>query len=233
MNVKGVRRRQKNDEYFTLPEVYSLISDYVRDRYFPKGGFDGLQIVRPFYPGGDYEHAEYPENCLVLDNPPFSIITPIVKFYQSRGIRFFLFCSGIGITNVAKNCQGVTRIAMKEHLLYQNGYTINTGFCTNLPDPEIGMPFLRTDPKLRMALRRATATRTLKIREYPKRPFPTHCVMEKHFHRACVDGVEVAVYPEDIASTIRKPDTVGSVIYMKEGRVPRLFTPGATLDKSA
>ena len=45
----------------------------------------------PFYPGGDYEREEYPQGCTVVDNPPFSILSKIVKHYQERGVGFFLF----------------------------------------------------------------------------------------------------------------------------------------------
>ena len=56
---------------------------------------EGKEIIRPFYPGGDYENAEYPKNCVVVDNPPFSIITKIVRWYASRDIPFFLFAPGL------------------------------------------------------------------------------------------------------------------------------------------
>ncbi|MFR0556541.1 hypothetical protein [Pseudoscardovia radai] len=52
---------------------------------------DDVPIVRPFWPGTDYERAQYPDGCVVVDNPPFSILAKIIRFYQAHGIRFFLF----------------------------------------------------------------------------------------------------------------------------------------------
>ncbi len=63
------------------------------------------KFVRPFYPGGDYEKYNYMSDNIVVDNPPFSILAQIVKWYQSQGIKFFLFAPGltiIGLTRHAK-----------------------------------------------------------------------------------------------------------------------------------
>ena len=38
-----------------------------------------------------YENFDYPENSVVVDNPPFSIISKIIRFYNERGIKYFLF----------------------------------------------------------------------------------------------------------------------------------------------
>lgn len=48
----------------------------------------GRPIVRPFYPGGDYINFDYPADCVVIDNPPFSILAQIVAFYAKRGIDY-------------------------------------------------------------------------------------------------------------------------------------------------
>lgn len=44
----------------------------------------GRTIVRPFWPGGDYEDFDYPTGCVVIDNPPFSILSKIVRFYEDH-----------------------------------------------------------------------------------------------------------------------------------------------------
>jgi hypothetical protein len=66
----------------------------------------------------------------VVDNPPFSILTEILRFYVGKGIRFFLFAPsltlftgrGLDITYVATGCD----------ITYENGAKVNTGFVTNL-----------------------------------------------------------------------------------------------------
>lgn len=224
---KKVRRRVKTDEYYTPDPVYEVVRNYVLARYFPGVEFDPARIVRPFYPGGDYEHAEYPENCLVLDNPPFSTLTQIVRAYDARGIKFFLFCSTLGLLNVAKKLKTVTRIMANTHIRYSNGLHVNTSFCTNLPDPELGMPYVRTDPALKKAIKRVNVMHTVRTKPVPVRQFPTRRIGEKELLAACVDGVEAVIYPDDIERTVSNEDgSFGGVIYCKEGHPPRILCGG-------
>ena len=62
----------------------------------------GKCILRPFYPGGDYENAEYPDNGIVIDNPPFSMFTKIVRWYLANDVPFFLFGNGMTIMQICK-----------------------------------------------------------------------------------------------------------------------------------
>ena len=226
MNNK-VRRRVKTDEYYTPGPVYDAVRDYVLARYFPDGSFDPARIVRPFYPGGDYAAAEYPRDCLVLDNPPFSCVSQIVRALDARGIKFFLFCSSLGLLNVAQNLTTVTRIIANAHIRYTNGLRVNTSFCTNLPDPELGMPYVRTDPELRAALKRASNTRTVRTKPVPVRPFPPRRIGEKELLAACVDGIEAAIWPGDIERAVgREAGSFSGVLYCKEGRPPRILRGG-------
>ena len=75
------------DDCYTPVEVYEAILGWLRE----KVDIEGCNIVRPFWPGGDYEAYDYKEDDVVVDNPPFSILAGILRFYQGRGIRFFLF----------------------------------------------------------------------------------------------------------------------------------------------
>ena len=84
--VDKFKPKKTTDDCYTPPEVYDAVLAWVRNEYHIG---DAAEIVRPFYPGGDYEHAEYPDDCVVVDNPPFSILAKIIRFYQSHGIRFF------------------------------------------------------------------------------------------------------------------------------------------------
>lgn len=81
--------KKTTDDCYTPPLVYDAIRDWACSEY----GIDPACIVRPFYPGGDYERFDYPDACVVLDNPPFSILSKICEFYIDRGIAFFLFCA--------------------------------------------------------------------------------------------------------------------------------------------
>lgn len=113
------------DDTYTPADVYDAVVDYVRSIY----DMTDKEILRPFYPGGDYEHAEYPENGVVIDNPPFSIFTHICKFYTKSGIPFFLFGPGMTIGQVLRFCSVVT---IGCNLRFHNGATINCNFATNL-----------------------------------------------------------------------------------------------------
>ena len=67
----------KTPKISIIVPVYN-VSEYVEKRY----GLNRDYFVRPFYPGGDYENFVYGENCVVVDNPPFSIISKIIRFYS-------------------------------------------------------------------------------------------------------------------------------------------------------
>ena len=79
------------DDCYTPANVYAAVQSWAVQRY----GLEGAEILRPFYPGGDYQAADYPEGCVVIDNPPFSILSEICAWYDEHGVRYFLFCPGI------------------------------------------------------------------------------------------------------------------------------------------
>ena len=83
--VEKFKPKKTTDDCYTPPEVYEVIKDWVCNRY----GINPETIVRPFYPGGDFENFNYPEGCLVLDNPPFSILAKIKRFYLEKELSSF------------------------------------------------------------------------------------------------------------------------------------------------
>lgn len=91
--------------------------------------------MRPFYPGGDYERAEYPAGCVVIDNPPFSMISKICAFYQKNEILFFLFAQEKTLFSVGSGRHKY--VCCDTKITYENGASINTGFVTNLPGAKI------------------------------------------------------------------------------------------------
>ena len=106
---------------------------------------EGKEVLRPFYPGGDYEHAEYPEDGVVIDNPPFSIFTKICKFYSERRIPFFLFGPGLTIFSCLKYCSVVVVATTIE---FSNGAKVRCNFATNL----IGDTLVTISPELSKAI---------------------------------------------------------------------------------
>lgn len=127
--VEKFKRKLTTDDCYTPPKVYDFVRAKVLERYALDE--ETTEIVRPFYPGGDYEGYDYPEGCLVLDNPPFSILSKIVDFYLSRGIHFFLFAPSLtGFTTL--NREGVTLVGANANIVFENGADISISFLTNL-----------------------------------------------------------------------------------------------------
>ena len=123
--VEKFKQKKTTDDCYTPPEVYKVVLDFVAENY----DLTGLEIIRPFYPGGDYENIDYPENCIVIDNPPFSIISQICRFYIEQNIRYFLFAPhltlfGADIDHTAIVCGG--------DIVYENGAAVKTSFLSNL-----------------------------------------------------------------------------------------------------
>ena len=85
--VDKFKPKLTTDDCYTPVPVFNIILDYVKEKF----NVNENQIVRPFFPGGDFENFVYPDNCVVVDNPPFSIAVKIKNFFVSRNIKFFLF----------------------------------------------------------------------------------------------------------------------------------------------
>lgn len=116
------------DDCYTPPDVYEAVVSYVDTLT----DLNGRDILRPFYPGGDYLNAEYPEDGVVIDNPPFSIFTKIVRFYSENGIPFFLF--GPGMT-IMQCCKWATAVITGSNVKFDNGAYVRINFATSLlPD---------------------------------------------------------------------------------------------------
>ena len=123
--VDKFKAKKTTDDCYTPANVYECCLRYVNSKYPLKG----LQVVRPFYPGGDYENCEYPDNCVVIDNPPFSIISRIVAFYVKNGIKFFLFAPHLTMFSSSSSC---SRLVVGVEIVYENGAHVKTSFLTNL-----------------------------------------------------------------------------------------------------
>ena len=125
--VDKFKPKKTTDDCYTPPEVYDAVLAWVRAEYDIA---DDVPIVRPFWPGADYERAAYPDGCVVVDNPPFSILAKIIRFYQAHGVRFFLFAPSL--TLFSAMLPGTAAVAANLSITYENGAVVNTGFRTNL-----------------------------------------------------------------------------------------------------
>ena len=113
------------DDCYTPPDIYEAVVKWLGTKI----DLTGKQILRPFYPGGDYVMAEYPEDGIVIDNPPFSLYTKIVQFYCTRNVPFFLFGPGLTISTCCRWC---TAVIVSDQIRFSNGALVKCNFASNL-----------------------------------------------------------------------------------------------------
>lgn len=123
------------DDCYTPPAVYDCVLEYCGTHY-PEH-MTGKRVARPFVPGGDFERYDY-TNAVVVDNPPFSILSKIVRFYVEHDIKFFLFAPMLTCFNVLRNrTSGVAVILIEKQIVYENGAKVATAFVTNMEPSNI------------------------------------------------------------------------------------------------
>lgn len=183
--VEKFKPKKTTDDCYTPPKVYEVIKDYVINYYKP--GADA-EIVRPFYPGGDYENFDYPKNAVVIDNPPFSILREIKKFYCEKNIKFFLFAPYLTIFS-GRDDKSVCYVLTNTNIIYENGADIATSFVTNLDEFRI-----RTDPKLKEIIDEVQKADKKQLRyKYPANVISS-ALLSKHLNR----GLEIKFKNEDL-----------------------------------
>ena len=147
--VDKFKQKKTTDDCYTPAIVYNAIAAWVVNEY----GVNKSDFVRPFYLGYDYTAFDY-SSKIVVDNPPFSILAKIVRFYIDRGIRFFLFAPSL--TLFSADCPEICHVCAGCAVTYENGAVVNTGFKTNLED---GIA-VRTAPELTAAIKAADRENT-------------------------------------------------------------------------
>ena len=138
--------KKTTDDCYTPTLVYDAVADFVANKY----NVSPADFVRPFYPGGDYQKEKYKPTDIVVDNPSFSIMAEILRFYTGKGIKFFLFAPHL--TLFSGSVQNVTYLPIGVSVTYENGANICTSFITNMEPKEIRF---RSEPVLYEAVRKA------------------------------------------------------------------------------
>ena len=175
--------KKTTDDCYTPDNVYKAVADWCANEY----GVSPGKFVRPFYPGGNYEKHKYPAGCVVVDNPPFSIMADILRFYCEHNIKFFLFAPTL--TLFSGRGLDVTYIPVACGVTYENGACVNTSFITNLDTVQI-----RTAPALYQAVTTANDENLAAMRkELPKYSYPDHVVTAAIVSRWSKYGVEWSV----------------------------------------
>ncbi|NBI32619.1 hypothetical protein [Enterorhabdus sp. P55] len=173
--------KRTTDDCYTPPHVYEAVLGWACREY----GLSPSDAVRPFYPGGDFEAEDYPEGCVVIDNPPFSILTKIVRHYNERGVRYFLFAPGLTTILSAECCA----VCADCDIVYDNGANVRTNFVTNLDQARA-----RTAPGLYQAVKAAMETAKAP-NELPKYVYPPEVATAAMLNRYSHYGIDFRVMP--------------------------------------
>ena len=163
--VEKFKPKKTTDDCYTPEPIYEVVKNWACDRYH----IDPSAIVRPFWPGSDYQAFDYQQGCVVLDNPPFSILRDIVEWYLKNNIHFFLFMPSL--TGLHLGGEKCCKIYVSGKIIYENGANVNTSFITNLDGENVAM----SEPTLRRLIdecseklkRQSGIVKTLPTYEYP------------------------------------------------------------------
>ena len=182
--VDKFKPKKTTDDCYTPENIYQAVADWTAKEY----GLDKSDFVRPFYPGNDYKRYEY-GGKIVVDNPPFSILGEIVKFYTAHSIRFLLFAPTLtGLVRYADFC---TVFPTGADIEYENGAVVPTSFVTNLDPHDIRA---RTVPELFDAVTDANdANRREKRVELPKFSYPPDILTAAQMYQFARYGIELVI----------------------------------------
>lgn len=174
--------KKTTDDCYTPPYIYETLIKWLQKKAYIQ---PGTPIVRPFWPGADFtDLAQYPQGSVVVDNPPFSILAPIISFYEQHNITYFLFAPSLMVCNYGGGEYHRTGIIINLNVIYENGAGVNTAFVTNLPclDPYKIM----TAPDLYEMLKNAQKEGRKEERDkvvLPKYTYPENAVTAARLHR--------------------------------------------------
>ena len=209
--LEKFKLKKTTDDCYTPAPVYNAVARYVEETY----GVSRDKFVRPFYPGGDYVNERYPAGCVVVDNPPFSIMSEILRFYDSKGIKFFLFAPAMTLFSSSSSSYCCTALSVGVNVIYENGANVCTSFLTSM-DPS-GVRF-RTAPRLYELVAEGVEEFTKSLRkELPKYTYPPHIITASWLNQCSRLGIEfsVPVTESEGISGLDSQKASGKTIYGK------------------
>ena len=203
--VKKFELKKTTDDCYTPEEVYEVVADYVSEQY----GLSRANFVRPFFPGGDYQRYEYKEGAVVVDNPPFSILAEIKRFFLDKNIPFFLFAPSLtlfsGAQEVKKVCYVITGIGIR----YKNNALVNTSFVTNLEKDII----IKTAPELYEKMRTAQKEKRKEMERPPVYRYPRSVVTSAALYPFNRFGVELEIRASEVCRITKLDCQEGRAIF--------------------
>lgn len=180
--ISKFEERHTTDDCYTPPAIYDVVSDWVAKEY----NLNPDNFVRPFVPNGDYQAFEYAPDAVVVDNPPFSILSKIIDFYLEKGIKFFLFAPNTSIFNCLSRNRKVTVLCASASVIYDNGAKVKTAFVTNLEDDIAA----RSCPELYLAIKEAQKNTNPKRNKYT---YPDEVVIFSKINTLSETGVHFEI----------------------------------------
>lgn len=184
--VEKFKPKLTTDDCMTPPSIYEVVKNWACQKY----GIDPEKIARPFWPGGDYERFDYLEGCVVLDNPPFSILSKICAFYLERDIPFFLFAPSLTAFSGKSVVMRTNHIICDADIVYENGAVVRTSFMSSYGGDLVA----QTAPDLSAEINReAERLRREKVKCLPKYEYPWHIVTAALLQKYCHHGVDFKI----------------------------------------
>ena len=224
--LEKFKPKKTTDDCYTPANIYEAVLAWVARKYFNAEAqrrgervFVGeREVVRPFWPSKEFDSVEYPAGCMVIDNPPFSILSKIVKFYLANRIDFFLFSPYLTNLGIGGGSPLVHHIIAPVSVLYENGATVDTSFVTNL-----GEFLVETAIDLFDALEMVNAENVKKTRSTPpKYEYPAAVVTSAMVGYLCKHHTPWRLRASD-AAFIRKLDEQGAGGHLRQ-RFPLVRT---------
>ena len=206
--VEKFRPKKTTDDCYTPEEVYEAVVEWVDENIMP---LEGRPIVRPFWPGGDYENHPYPEGCIVIDNPPFSCLAKIRRFFHSRGIKYFLFAPALTVASSAMELAPETCFILANgDIVYENGAVVRTSFVTNLDCGGTGV-WIAGDLHRKVSEASDRAAKQ-KRAELPKYAYPDTVLSGALAGRIATRGISLRI-PREETAIIGRIDANKSGVY--------------------
>ena len=180
--------KKTTDDCYTPDIVYNAVVGWVEKEY----GLNKKNFVRPFKPNGDYQNEKYKSTDVVVDNPPFSILAEIVKWYTDNNIRFFLFAPTNTVFSSSVSANACT-LPCGGEITYENGAVVPTSFITNLEDNRI-----RVAPELYQVIDEANTKNQAQFKKsLPKYKYPNEVITAAMCRYMCTHGVPLVISKKD------------------------------------
>lgn len=196
--VKKFKPKKTTDDCYTPDYIYDAVLGWLKNNV----DLTGKEIIRPFWPGGDYKTVNYPENSVVVDNPPFSILAKIKAWYREHNIRYFLFAPHLTLFSSYKEDQ--TCIITNASIIYANGANVCTDFVTNLP--EFSRYGIIGEPNLKEVIEEVQKKAKQEEKAQKNPPgylYPEHLVTTSSIAYIINGGVEVKIPKNEMVFTQR------------------------------